>query len=181
MVKPVRALLCSFTMLAGGGLFGAAASDGVGLDDQTGLYARFLDGHFAANEGNAGRAAADWLTAVALDPANRSLRQQAFTQSLLANRPEAIGLAAGLPGDPVAQMLLGDAAAQAGHWREAERCFATIESAGMVQLLRPLLVAWAKQGAGETDAALAMLQPLTASRQLPGLYALHAGLIAEQA
>jgi tetratricopeptide (TPR) repeat protein len=182
MVKPFRALLCSLSILAGGGgLHGAAASAGVSLDDHTGLYARFLDGHFAASEGNAGRAAADWLTAVALDPANRGLRQQAFTQSLLANRPEAIGLAAELSGDPVAQMLLGDAAAQAGHWREAERRFATIESAGMMQLLRPVLAAWAKQGAGETDAALAMLQPLTASRQLPGLYALHAALIADQA
>jgi tetratricopeptide (TPR) repeat protein len=181
MVKPFRALLCSSLILAGGGgLYGAAWAT-VGPDDETGLYARFLDGHFAASEANVRRAATEWLTAVALDPGNRSLRQQAFTQSVLADRPEAIGLAAGLPSDPVAQMLLGDVAAQAGHWGEAERRFATIQTGGMVQLLRPLLVAWAKQGAGETDAALAILQPLTTSRQLPGLYALHAGLIADQA
>jgi tetratricopeptide (TPR) repeat protein len=180
MVKAFRALLCLFGIVATGGLPAAAAAS-AGLDDGTGLYARFLDGQFAASKADISRAAAEWVTAAALDPGNHDLRQQAFTQCLLANRPEASTLASGLPGDPAAQLLLGDAAARAGHWQEAQRHFAAIGSTGIAQLLRPVLMAWTEQALGETDAALTTLQPLTAGRQLPELYALHAALIADQA
>ncbi len=64
-----------------------------------------------------------------------------------------------LPGNPVAQLVLADADAKAGHWAAAEARFAGLPRQGLTQVLRPLLVAWAQQGAGRTDAALATLQP----------------------
>ena len=40
-----------------------------------------------------------------------------------------------------------------------EQRFAALPRQGLTQLLQPLLVAWAQQGAGHTDAALATLRP----------------------
>ena len=52
---------------------------------------------------------------------------------------------------------------------------------GLTQLLQPLLVAWAQQGDGRTDAALATLRPFLDGQRFRGVYALHAALIADQA
>ncbi len=48
-------------------------------------------------------------------------------------------------------------------------------------MLRPLLVAWAQQGAGRTDAALGTLAPLVEGERFRGVYALHAAMIADLA
>ena len=158
-----------------------ASSTAVQGGDETGVYASFLDGHFAASQSDPAQAASDWLRALALDPANVDLEQQTFIQCLLSDRPEAAGLANRLPGNVVAQMLGADQSARNGNWADAEQRFAALAPDGIMTLLRPLLVAWSQQGAGHTDQALATLQPLTANRQLPGLYSLHAALIADLA
>ena len=51
----------------------------------------------------------------------------------------------------------------------------------MTQLLQPLLVAWAQQGAGRTDAALATLRPFVEGQRSRCVYALHGALIADLA
>jgi tetratricopeptide (TPR) repeat protein len=88
-------------------------------------------------------------------------------------------LAAKLPDNPVAQLVLADQSAKDGQWAEAEARFAALPQQGLTQVLRPLLVAWAEQGAGRTSAAIATLQPLTESGQLRGVMALHAAMIAD--
>jgi tetratricopeptide (TPR) repeat protein len=45
--------------------------------------------------------------------------------------------------------------------------------------LQPLLLAWAQQGRGQTDAALATLRPLTETGRQRGIYALHGAMIAD--
>jgi Flp pilus assembly protein TadD len=100
--------------------------------------------------------------------------------SLLAGSPEAVKLAALQPPDnQVAQMLLGDADAKAGNWADAEKRFAGLPRQGMPQILQPILVAWAQQGQGKTDAALATLRPFVEGQRFRAVYALHAALIAD--
>ena len=77
--------------------------------------------------------------------------------------------------------VLGDEAAKAGNWQEAERRFRDLPRQGLTQLLQPLLLAWAQQGDNRTDAALATLRPLVEGQRFRGLFALHAGMIADLA
>ena len=70
---------------------------------------------------------------------------------------------------------------RAGHWPAAEQRFRTLPRQGLTQLLQPLLIAWAQQGDGRTDAALATLRPFVDGQRFRGIYALHAALIADQA
>ncbi len=181
MKETRRALLLSVALFSGGAVLswpGGAATLG---DDETGVYARFLEGHFAASDADPTRAVSEWLRALALDSSNADLTQQAFTQCVLADCPEALALAGRLPGSAVAQMLLAAQSARTGDWGDAEERFARLPTDGVTKLLQPVLVAWAQQGGGHTDQGLATLQPLTTSRQLPGFYALHAALIADLA
>ena len=78
-------------------------------------------------------------------------------------------------------MLLGQVEVRAGHWQAAEQRFRALPRQGLTQLLQPLLVAWAQQGDGRTDAALATLRPFLDGQRFRGVYALHAALIADQA
>ncbi len=127
-------------------------------------------------------AAEHMLRALAADPANHALRQQAFVAVALAGRPEAARIASGLPNDATASMLLGNDAAIAGRWDAAQRQFANLpHDGGLAEILRPALVAWSLAGAGHTDSALQTLAPLLSGTRLPGFYALQAGLIADLA
>ena len=127
-------------------------------------------------------AAEHMLRALAADPANRALRRQSFVAAALAGRPEASRVASGLPDDPTALMLLGNDAAIAGRWDEAQRQFASLPHDGaLADALRPALIAWSLLGGGHPDAALQTLTPLIGGTRLPGFYALNAALIADLA
>lgn len=174
-MKLARPLLLLSTILVSGAAWSAHATE----PDTTGIYAEFLDGHFAASIGDSDQSASDFLEAVTVDPSERALVRHAFEESLLAGRPEAMRLAARLPGDDTAEIALGVAAAEAGDWADAERRFGTLSKQGITGLIQPLLLAWADQGVGNTDGALTTLQPYVAGRQLPGFFALQAALIAD--
>ena len=146
-----------------------------------GASGAFLTGRFAATSDDMGFAADQFLKALSLDPSNTELLQQAFLASLVAGRPEAVRLAGEQPDNPAAQLLLGDAAASTGNWQTAESRFAALPRQGLTQVLQPLLVAWAQQGAGHTDAALATLKPFVEGQRFRAVYALHAALIADLA
>jgi tetratricopeptide (TPR) repeat protein len=141
--------------------------------------AAFLSGQFAASNGDLDLAATDYLRALASDPGSQELLQEAFLTTLLAGRPEAMRLAAELPASQAAQFLLADTDAKAGRWPQAEARFAAMANVGLAQVLRPLLVAWAQQAQGHTDAALATLRPFVQGRRLQAIYTLHAALIAD--
>jgi tetratricopeptide (TPR) repeat protein len=145
------------------------------------VFGRFLSGQFAMSQAEPAIAAGEYLKALALAPNNQELVQQAFLAAAMSGRPEAVQLARQLPNNQVAQLVLGDAAARAGHWQEAEQRFRALPAQGLTQLLQPLLVAWAQQGGGHTDAALATLRPLTEGQRFQGVFALHAAMIADLA
>lgn len=164
----------------------AAADPSVGdaasrRDNVTGLFGSYLAGRVALSDGDANAAATAFLRALAAHPKEPELQQQAFFASLLAGRPEAAQLARQLPDNQMAQLFLGDEAAKAGNWKDAERWFRAVPRQGLTQLLAPLLIAWAQQGANHTDAALDTLRPLVEGQRFRGLFALHAGMIADLA
>jgi len=147
----------------------------------TGVFSDFLTGEFAANQADPRVAAQDFLRALAVAPASPELLQQALLAATLGGLPEALGLARQLPDNPIAQMLLGDEAARTGDWEGAAQRFRALPQDGFTRFLRPFLIAWAEQGAGRTDAALAGLEPMLTQPRYRGVYALHAALIADLA
>ena len=167
-------------------LLSACAASDFGQDDQgrtssfrpTGAFGAYLEGRFAAKRADLD-VAADKLAVAARDSGIPEVLNQAFIAALLAGRGDAAAMAEKLPDNPVAQLVLADRAAQAGRWDEAETRFAGLSPQGITQVLRPLLVGWAQQGAGRTSAALATLQPYYDNGRLRGVMALHAAMIAD--
>jgi len=146
-----------------------------------GAFGAYLAGRFAANETDLDVAADNFLHALAADPGNEELQQQAFLATLMAGRPDAVRLARGLKDNQAAQLLLADQDVKAGNWDNAELRFRALPKQGLTQVLQPVLLAWAQQGAGHTDAALATLRPYMEGQRFRGVYTLHAALIADLA
>ncbi|HVB69715.1 MAG TPA: tetratricopeptide repeat protein [Acetobacteraceae bacterium] len=146
-----------------------------------GVDADFVAGGFALSQGNPGIAAGYFSHALARRPGDPVLLRRAFDAALMSGSPEALRLAARLPGNDAAVLLLAGTDARAGRWAAAEQRIATLPHDGQAGLLRPVLLAWAEQGAGRTDQALATLAPLVAEPHAPGFYLLHAGMIADLA
>lgn len=159
----------------------AQAARKPGSGPMNGVSGEFMTGRFAMSQREPDAAADAFLRALAADPGRPELITQGFLACLIAGRPEATRLARSLPDNQAAQLLLAGAEGKAGNWEAAEQRFRAIPRQGFVQLLQPILVAWAQQGAGHTDAALATLRPLVDGSRLRGIYATHAGMIADLA
>jgi tetratricopeptide (TPR) repeat protein len=178
-VRLHRAVLLALTMLSA-----CAAADpssdttgSPGVSKFSGLYGDFLEGQFAMSQADPAQAATKYLRALAVDPTNPELIQQAFIACAISGRQEAVQLARQLPDNQAAQLLLGNVDARAGNWKAAEQRFRALPRQGLTQLLQPLLVAWTQAGAGHTDAAIATLRPLIEGQRFRGAYALHAAMI----
>jgi tetratricopeptide (TPR) repeat protein len=178
-----RAVLLALTLLSA-----CAAADpstgtlpGRGGDPVSGTFGAFLDGQFAMAQADPAEAAAWYLRALAADPNNVELTQQAFVACALSGRQEAVQLARQLPDNQAAQLLLGDTEARAGNWIAAGQRFRGLPRQGLTQLLQPLLVAWSQAGGGQTDAAITTLRPLIEGQRFRGVYALHAAMILDLA
>lgn len=145
-----------------------------------GDFGAFLSGRFAANQMRFDAASQDFLRALRADPANPDLILAAFMACAMDGSPEAAALAGQLPDNVPAQLVLADRDAAAGDWDSAERRFAALPPEGLTQILRPLLLAWARAGAGRTAAAISGLAaaPIPAAS---GIFALNAAMIADMA
>jgi tetratricopeptide (TPR) repeat protein len=172
-----------FVLLALTLLSACAASDPSSDADTgpvpAGVIGNFLAGRYALAEGDSNTAANDLLKAVAQSPTDPELTLEAFIACLDAGRPEAVKLARQLPDSQVAQLVLADVDIKAGRWDAAEDRFHALPRQGMTQLLQPLLVAWAQQGAGNTDTALSTLRPYVENPRFRSLFALQAAMIAD--
>lgn len=173
-------------LLAAALLSACAAGEGVerpalrgAAPEVTGAFGSYLAGRFATNEADTKFAADSLLQALRRDPNEPEVVQRAFIASLLDGRSEAVRLARVIPNEPLAAMLLAGQDAQAGRYERAEQRFRSLPNQGLSALLKPLLVAWAQQGRGQTDAALATLRPLTETGRQRGIYALHGAMIAD--
>lgn len=148
---------------------------------QSGIFADYLVGRFAAAQGDPAKAADAYLRALEQNPTQPNLVRHAFLASALSGRPEAAGLARMLPEDEYAQLWLAGAAAKAGDWNDVIARAQGLPREELTGILRPLLIAWSDQALGKTDAAIAELHPVGAEGPLHALYALHEGLIADLA
>lgn len=115
------------------------------------------------------------------EPGNTDLIRQAFLTSLLSGGADTLRLARELPNLQAAQLLLADADARAGRWQQAEGRYAALDRHGAMQVMRPLLMAWARAGAGGYDQALNQLRPLMEGPNFRALYTLNAAMIADLA
>ena len=175
-----------FWLLAAALLSACAAGDNMdrpalrgAAPEVTGAFGSYLAGRFATNEADTKYAADSLIQALRLDPSEPEVVQRAFIAALIDGRADAARLARVIPNEPLAAMLLAGQDAQAGRYDRAEQRFRALPGQGLSGLLRPMLLAWAQQGRGQTDAALETLRPLTDSGRQRGIYALHGAMIAD--
>lgn len=148
----------------------------------SGAFGAYLAGRFAMQNRDLVVAAKEFEQALRDDPAAPELTNQAFVASLMSGQAQAARLAAMLPDNPLAQLVLANRDGKDGNWAAAQGRFAALrQDQGIAQVLRPLLVAWSQFGDKQPDAALATLAPLVDGTRFRGVYALHAGLIADLA
>lgn len=177
-----RAILLTLTLLSACG-----ASDPItggrrsARYEPNGSFGNYLAGRFALNAGDPNTAAQDFLKALAVDPTNQDLLVQSFLACVSAGRPEALRLARMLPDNQVAQLVLSNDDMKSGRWQAAEKRLHGLPRQGLTQLLQPLLLAWAQMGDGRPDAALTTLRPYVENPRFRGIFALHAGMIADLA
>ncbi len=141
----------------------------------------YLRARFAVGVGDFARAVQDFRQAVPSGTDDPTVTLQEFLAAVMSQDSEAVALAHQLPDNPVARLVIANADAAAGNWDAAERDFVALPRQPLTQLLQPILVAWAQQGAGRTDEALATLGAAMRDPRANGIYALHAGMIADVA
>ncbi len=177
-------------LLAAALLSACAAGDGMaggnrggprlnGAPPISGAFGAYLSGRFAASETDTATAADRLLAALRADPDQPELLNRAFLATLLDGRSEALRLARRLPDSTVANLMLAGADAQAGRWDRAEQRLRGLSRSGPVQLVQPVLLAWAQVGRGQPEQALATLRPAVEGNRLRVLNALHAGMVAD--
>ncbi len=141
----------------------------------------YLAATVAGYLGDNGVAADLLLESLSHDPGEKELLQPAFLFSTLAGRPEAAALAVRVPPSLITALVLANDAAARGDWASAMRNLDALPGSTLNQAIRPLLLAWAQQGAGDTDGALRTLASAGSGGPLASACALEAGLIAETA
>lgn len=176
-----RSALLVLAVLAGGAAndFGLETASGISTFKPKGAFGDYLIGRLAVQQGDLDIAADRLKSALDEDAGIAEVANQAFVAAVLAGHPDAARLAMGVTGNTVAQLVLADRDAKNENWEQAEARFAALPQQGLTQVLRPLLIAWAQQGAGRTTAALAGLQPVLEEQRFRGVMALHAALIAD--
>ena len=178
---PRRALLLAAALLSACGAAGPSATTipHAAAAEPGGVFGAYLTGRFAQAETDTAKAADCMLEALQLDPEQPELIGRAFVATLLDGRPDALRLARRLPDNQIAALLLIGSEAQAGRWDRAEARIRDLPRQGPGGILAPLLTAWALQGKGQTDQAIAALRPLAESGRLRGIHALHLALVAD--
>ena len=176
-----RSALLVLSMLAGGAAndFGQESAFGTSKFEPNGAFGAYLTGRFAEQQSDLDVAADRLEAALTQDAGVPEVANQAFIAATMAGRPDAARLAVSVPDNAVAQLVLADRDVRSENWEQAETRFTALPRQGLTQVLRPLLIAWAQQGAGRTTAALATLQPALEEPRFRGVTALHAALIAD--
>ena len=144
-------------------------------------YGAFLAAEYADARQDPATATQYYMTALQADPGNPLLLSNGFVSALLAGSPLAVDLARQVPDSAMAEMLLANQAAASGAYRSAEALFSQLPSDDLTGVLKPLLLAWMADGAGDPSAALNILLPAAQNSPFGGIYILNAALIADNA
>jgi Flp pilus assembly protein TadD len=162
-------------------LLSSCAAAGAGTAPGHDAYGPFLAARYADAVGDPAVATDYYMQALKYAPHNPNLIGEGFLAALLAGSPQAAALAPEVPGNALSAMLEGNRAAAAGRYGEAEQDFGTLPADDLAGLIKPLLLAWAQYGAGETQRAIAGLAPHFTSDAYGPVYVLNAALIADAA
>lgn len=149
------------------------------------VFGKFLASRYAESVGDFAAAASFAAQLMAENPDLKDIARRGHMLMASAGRiAEAAELAeqvvAGNERDPLANMTLTARAFAREDYREALKRLDKIELTGIQSVIVPLMRAWALAGDGRTDAALVLLEDLTATNALLGpITGLHGGLIAD--
>ena len=176
-----RLALLTLSLLAGGAAndFGQETAFGISKFVPNGAFGAYLTGRFAVQQSDLDLAAERLEAVLTQDAGVLEVANQAFIAAVMAGRPSAARLAVGVPENAVAGLVLADRDARGENWDQAAARFAALPQQGLTQILRPLLIAWAEQGAGRSGVALAGLRPALDEQRFRGVMALHAAMIAD--
>ncbi len=161
----------------------ASGPDGAQAGTPSGntAYGDFLAAHYADAQNDPQTAARYFARALQVDPHNSDFIAGGFMAAELAGSPLALALAPRISGNALAAMTQANAAAIAGDDARAEQFFATLPQDDATGLIKPLLMAWAMVGQGNSQAALTSLTPDFNANGFGSVYALNAALIADAA
>lgn len=157
-----------------------------GLPVASSLEGNYLAGRFAGSIADY-RASADYFASALLDaPEDKLLLERALSLYIAAGemteiRAFAERLRAVDPDSPIAALTIGLDDFQSGRWSDAVDSFKHARSGPLLTLAVEILSAWAEQGAGHTDDALARLGKLDGEKWYLFFRHYHAGLIASVA
>ncbi len=158
----------------------------VDAQDPGTLLGNYLSGRIARGDHDTATAADFYSKALAEDPSNEVILEQAFLlETASAHWDRALQLAHDLvkiePAHRIAQFLLGCEAFKQGKYDEADQHFAEARQGPIADLTSTLARAWVKEAAGKPDEAFAILDSLSDADWAQFYQRYHRGLIADVA
>ena len=155
-------------------------------EDEGTLLGNYLSGRLARGDHDTVAAADFYSKALAGDPGNEIILEQAFLlEAASAHWDRAIELASQLikiePSHRIGQFLLGCEAFKRGAYKEADEHFAAARQGPIADLTSTLARAWVEQADSKTDDALATLDSLSDADWAQFYQRYHRALIADVA
>jgi tetratricopeptide (TPR) repeat protein len=180
-----RALLV-VAILAAPAAYSEVELSSSGHTDPGTLLGNYLSGRIARGDHDTVAAADFYSKALAEDPANEVILEQAFLlEAASAHWDRAIELARELvkiePAHRIAQFLLGCEAFKQRKYSEADEHFTAARQGPIADLTSTLARAWVQQADGKPDQALATLDALSDAEWAQFYQRYHRGLIADVA
>jgi tetratricopeptide (TPR) repeat protein len=155
-------------------------------EDSGTLLGNYLSGRMARGDHDTVAAADFYSKALAEDPGNEIILEQAFLlEAASAHWDRALELAKELvkvePAHRIARFLLGCEAFKQGNYKEADEDFAAARQGPIADLTSTLARAWVQQADGKTDEAFATLDSLSEADWAQFYQRYHRALIADLA
>ena len=177
-------LLFAAILIAAPAAYSEIGSDGG--DDTGTLLGNYLSGRMARGDHNLEAAAEFYSKALAEDPKNEMILEQAFLlEAASAHWDNAITLAKELvrtdSTNRLARFLLGCEAFKQGRYDEADENFAEARQGPIADLTSTLARAWTKEASGKSNEALAALDSLSDADWAQFYQRYHRALIADLA
>jgi len=146
------------------------------------LTGNFLAGRFAERRSDLAFAAEMMLRVLEDDPESEELRARVFMLTLAAGMiDKALEVARKFKADgeenAIAALLLAADHLRRGDAKAADEALSKSPDRGLARYTTPLTRAWIRAAAGETDAAIAALEPLAETKGFVPIQTFHAALI----
>jgi cytochrome c-type biogenesis protein CcmH/NrfG len=179
-----RSLLVAAILIAAPAAYSEIGSDGP--EDAGTLLGNYLSGRMARGDHNLEAAADYYSRALAEDPKNEMILEQAFLlEAASAHWDSAVRLAKELVKNDstnrLARFLLGCAAFKQGRYEEADENFAEARQGPIADLTSTLARAWVQEASGKTKEALLTLDSLSDADWAQFYQRYHRALIADHA